>query len=118
MILDSPIPKPRPHEQLLCDETKPYLTEDASCFPLDNLSDLGWSLSEIFGRPITGTCPFGVKEGAEALRVCLEAPDSRSVFLSVGSTERKLDPQNRCFVLPGNTPTPTHLTHPGSYTNA
>ncbi|KAF8459401.1 putative GPI transamidase component Gpi16 [Terfezia claveryi] len=98
---DSPIPKPRPHDQLLCDETKPYLTEDASCFPLDNLFDLGWSLSEIFGRPITGTCPFGVKEGVEALRVCLEVPDSRPVFLSVGSQERKFDPQLRCFLLPG-----------------
>ena len=101
-VIDSPVPKPRPHEQLVCDETKPYVNQDDSCFPLDNVADLGWSLSEIFGRPVLGTCPFGIKEGIEPLRVCLEAPHARPVYPSVGAQERKLNPELRCYILPGS----------------
>ncbi|KAF8473825.1 GPI transamidase component Gpi16 [Kalaharituber pfeilii] len=99
---DSPVPKPRPHDQLVCNATKGYVHTDDACFPLDNEADLGWSLSEIFGKAVQGTCPFGVKEGVEAQRVCLEVPEARQVFISVGSKEIKLNPHLRCFVTPEN----------------
>lgn len=101
-VVDSPVPKPRPHEQLVCHEMKPYSNQDDSCFPLDNVADLGWSLSEIFGRPVLGTCPFGIKEGIEPLRVCLEAPHSRPVYPSVGAHEHTINSELRCYVLPGS----------------
>lgn len=53
---DSPIPRPRPREQLRCDGSKYYASDDV-CFPLEVKSPSAFSLEEIFGRPIRSVCP-------------------------------------------------------------
>ncbi|KAJ4288726.1 Subunit of the glycosylphosphatidylinositol transamidase complex-like protein [Collariella sp. IMI 366227] len=53
---DNPIPRPRPGNELLCDTTKPYNSHD-TCFPIDDMANQDWSLSQLFGKPIKGTCP-------------------------------------------------------------
>lgn len=52
----------------------------------------------MFGKVIKGTCPL---TDPTVLPVCLQVPDSRSVFISQGSVEKK-DPnkQQRCFEIP------------------
>ncbi|KAI5807440.1 GPI transamidase component Gpi16 [Peziza echinospora] len=97
---DSPVPKPPPSDQLVCDKSKHYAEESNTCFPMDNASDLGWSITEMFGRPLKGTCPFGLDKGAENHRVCLDMPEQRPYFASVGATEHRPSSELRCFTLP------------------
>lgn len=96
---DNPIPRPVPVEQLVCDPTKPYNSED-TCFPLERKSEAGWTLSEIFGRPIKGHCPLSDEVGTDAQTVCLRVPDDRSVFNTPGATEtRDSNDATRCYAL-------------------
>ena len=67
--VDSPIPRPQPVEQLQCDQSKPYASEDV-CFPVENLSNSEFSIQEIFGRPIRGKCP--VSQSSESGQVHLQ----------------------------------------------
>jgi len=55
-IVDSPIPRPEPSDQLRCDQGKPYASEDV-CFPIESVSNSAFSIEEIFGRSIRGACP-------------------------------------------------------------
>ncbi|PUU81748.1 GPI transamidase component PIG-T [Tuber borchii] len=98
---DSPVPKPPPIEQLSCDQEKPYAGGD-SCFPLSGVTDLPWSLSEMFGRPVRGSCPLAVVPTEEATHVCVNIAEKRSIFVSQGSEERKRSPELRCFTLHEN----------------
>ncbi|KAG5437641.1 hypothetical protein PCANB_000678 [Pneumocystis canis] len=52
---ESPIPTPKPLSQIICDKKKHHI-KSGSCFPLENFSDMEWSLSKLFGRPISGSC--------------------------------------------------------------
>ncbi|KAG4305463.1 hypothetical protein PORY_001019 [Pneumocystis oryctolagi] len=52
---ESPIPTPVPLENIVCDKKRPYIKNNA-CFPLDDFYDMEWSLSKLFGRPISGSC--------------------------------------------------------------
>jgi len=54
--VDSPIPRPQALNQLRCDQTKPYASDDV-CFPVESVSNSAFSIEEIFGRPIRGACP-------------------------------------------------------------
>lgn len=54
---NSPIPKPLPSDELRCDLSKPYAT-DYRCFPLGDNIEVSWLLSDIFGRQVSGMCPF------------------------------------------------------------
>ncbi|BFZ59762.1 Subunit of the glycosylphosphatidylinositol transamidase complex-like protein [Saitoella coloradoensis] len=58
---DNGIIKPRPGEEMACDEAKGYHNGD-TCFPVENRENLGWSLEEIFGKSVPGRCPFARKD--------------------------------------------------------
>ena len=104
MFLDNPIPRPVPHEDLVCDTSKPYSSED-TCYPLDVSHGQSWSLSEIFGRSIKGSCLATDSNGKASESVCLNVPDSRDVYTTPGSTEHKLPSgTSRCFTLPHSSP--------------
>ena len=95
-VLDNPIPRPRPHHELKCDTTKPYHAE-GGCFPLDHALGQEWTLSQIFGKPLKGTCPL---TNPDTSPVCMEVPNSRHVFTSVGAREIKSSQGNsRCYEL-------------------
>ncbi|KAK4220571.1 hypothetical protein QBC38DRAFT_462461 [Podospora fimiseda] len=61
-----------------------------------------WTLSQIFGKYIKGTCPL---TDPTVPPVCLQVPNSRSVYVSDGVLENKnLDRVSRCFEI---SPIPT-----------
>jgi len=56
-LVDDPIPRPLPVEQLNCDSSKFYHQYGDACMPLNGPSMPAFSVSEVFGRPIRGNCP-------------------------------------------------------------
>ncbi|CAG8111573.1 unnamed protein product [Penicillium salamii] len=93
----NPIPRPVPNDQLVCDTSKPYHSDD-TCYPLEKTSDKAWSLTEVFGRTINGICPLAEVEGSGEQSVCLHVPHERGVFISEGAEEiKKDDGFTRCF---------------------
>lgn len=98
--IDNPIPRPGRREDLLCDTSKGYPTEDA-CYPLDASQRQSWGLSEIFGRPIKGSCLGAITNSTNDPSVSLRVPQERDVYISGGAVEH-LDPGgfSRSFTLP------------------
>ncbi|KAI9150188.1 GPI transamidase component GPI16 [Paramyrothecium foliicola] len=93
---DNPIPRPPPAHELRCDTSKPYHS-DNTCFPADHLEGQEWTLADVFGRPMKGTCPL---TDPEVPPVCLQVPHSRAVYSSAGSHERKdASGLSRCYKL-------------------
>ncbi|KAJ9614101.1 Subunit of the glycosylphosphatidylinositol transamidase complex-like protein [Cladophialophora chaetospira] len=98
---DNPIPRPIPHEQLVCDETKPYHSHD-TCYPRDMVDELSWSLKDVFGRTMAGTCPLADDDSPDAYPVCLNVPHDRTVLVGHSGFEIKSDPgpdESRCYSL-------------------
>ncbi|KAI9795914.1 MAG: Subunit of the glycosylphosphatidylinositol transamidase complex-like protein [Candelina submexicana] len=99
---DNPIPRPVPAEDLICDTSKSYASGEA-CYPLDVTYEQPWSLTEIFGKSIKGSCPLSSAEDREVETVCLCVPNERNVFVSVGAEEVRHDNGVlRCYKLPEN----------------
>ncbi|MCJ1313164.1 Subunit of the glycosylphosphatidylinositol transamidase complex-like protein [Agyrium rufum] len=97
---DNPIPRPIPRDELQCDTSKPYHLMNDACFPVEPAYHRPWSLTEIFGRPIKGTCLSKQIGPVESRPVCLTVPHDRTVFSSTGVIEHKLESANyRCFTL-------------------
>ena len=98
-LADNPIPRPAPREELVCDISKPYSSDDA-CYPVDVSNGQPWSLTEIFGRPIKGRCLSTDCEGQASDSVCIEVPHEREVYTSAGAEEHKHQTGNsRCFAF-------------------
>lgn len=97
---DNPIPRPVPSEQLICDQSKSYASPD-TCWPADTSVGQSWTLREIFGRQLKGSCLATDSQGQREESVCLHVPHERGVYISGGAIERK-DPSgnSRCFTLP------------------
>ncbi|KAI9827889.1 MAG: Subunit of the glycosylphosphatidylinositol transamidase complex-like protein [Phylliscum demangeonii] len=56
---DNPIPRPVAPQDLVCDPTKPYASDEA-CYPLDSTAtEPAWTLAEVFGRGMRGVCALG-----------------------------------------------------------
>ncbi|KAH8201405.1 hypothetical protein TruAng_004405 [Truncatella angustata] len=91
----NPIPRPPPGHELKCNTTKEYHSGD-TCFPIETLSPQDWTLSELFGRSMKGSCPLA---DSTIPPICIQAPHSRDVFTSAGVTELKLKDTERCFLV-------------------
>ncbi|KKY24382.1 putative gpi transamidase component gpi16 [Phaeomoniella chlamydospora] len=52
-------------------------------------SNIPWSLQELFGRPIAGSCPLIEEVGPNSTPVCLKVPHDRKVLTSAGAIESK-----------------------------
>ncbi|KAI9771399.1 MAG: Subunit of the glycosylphosphatidylinositol transamidase complex-like protein [Geoglossum umbratile] len=99
---DNPIPRPRPVEDLICDGSKPYAADDL-CYPLDSAFDQPWSLSEVFGRPIKGSCPLTEDYGEDSEAVCMNVSNEREVYTSSGAIEHRYPGGFfRCYKLTGD----------------
>ena len=97
--LDNPIPRPVPADQLECDPSKPYNSDD-TCYPLEITSEKPWSLKEVFGRKMSGLCPLTDKEGPGSKPVCLNVRDERDVYVTAGAFETKnSDGLSRCYTI-------------------
>ena len=99
---DNPIPRPVPNEELVCDQSKPYHSQD-TCYPLDMINSPSWSLRDVFGRPMSGSCPLTDEEGPNAMSVCIEVPHAQQIFISASGFEVKSPagqlPESRCYQL-------------------
>lgn len=65
-----------PADKLVCDESKSYNSED-TCYPLENSSATDWSLVEIFGRSIPGSCPL-IDDNSND--ICIKVPSDWKVL--------------------------------------
>ena len=93
---DNPIPRPVPYEELKCDTSKPYNSQD-TCYPLDEAGDSDWSLTQVFGRAVKGSCPLSEDDSEP---VCINVPHARDVYTSGGAIENKHDTGfSRCYKL-------------------
>src|SRR5690606_32487232 len=97
---NGPIPKPKERHQLVCDGSKEYLTTDDACLPLDNVKDQQFTLRDVFGRAVRGSCPLD-EGGNGREQVCLNVPEERGVYLSEGYQEQKVSKSLRCYALKG-----------------
>jgi GPI-anchor transamidase subunit T len=100
---DNPIPRPIPQEELICDESKPYHSHD-TCYPLITTDETAWSLSDVFGRKMAGTCPLADDQDSstDAKPICLMVPHERQVSITHSGFEVKSPPgpgEHRCYAL-------------------
>jgi len=89
---DNPIPRPLPIDQVECDTSKPYNSED-SCFPLEKKTEPAWNLAEVFGRHIKGHCPLTGQESQSAATVCLNIPSERKIEVVMNPQSADYDVQ-------------------------
>ncbi|KAF2397018.1 GPI transamidase component Gpi16 [Trichodelitschia bisporula] len=105
---DNPIPRPLPTEDLECDTSKPYHAED-SCYPLDKGTEPGWSLEQVFGRAIKGSCPlstewWGDEMMAGGKTVCINVDPERTVDVRSAKPYGEVkEGHMRCYQLPDGT---------------
>ncbi|KAF3211031.1 Subunit of the glycosylphosphatidylinositol transamidase complex-like protein [Orbilia oligospora] len=105
---DSPVPRPRDQHELICDTSKPYASNEY-CYPMDNSIDLPWSLSDLFGRTISGGCPFAIKTPTEETQhVCIHAPENKLKTMETlelaAPAPTEGQPDLKCYVLRENLP--------------
>ncbi|KAL9101880.1 MAG: hypothetical protein Q9163_002901 [Psora crenata] len=113
---DNPIPRPVPKEGLLCNDSKAYPQDDA-CYPSDVTRGQSWTLAEIFGRPIQGSCLAANAYGKARDSVCLHVPDERETISPPHAIEtRNQSGACRCYALDPAEPFEMVLSHLGPQT--
>ncbi|KAF2149428.1 Gpi16 subunit, GPI transamidase component [Myriangium duriaei CBS 260.36] len=94
-----PIPRPPPIEQIACDTSKYYNGFD-TCYPADRTAERAWSLKDIFGRPIQGSCPLNQQAEQQVGEIELRIPQSRSANADV--SPKSSSAHSRFYQLPRN----------------
>ena len=113
---DNPIPRPIPSENLQCDQSKPYAGREA-CYPSDANLGQSWTIAEIFGRPIQGSCLAEDSQGQLRDSVCIHVPHEREVNPYGEAVEHKNERRmSRCFAIPATKPFEMVLSHLGPQT--
>lgn len=112
---DNPIPRPVPNEALRCDNSKPYASNDA-CYPSDISLGQSWTIAEIFGRPIQGSCLAEDAQGQPQDSIYFNIPDEREVYISAGTETKHNSGTTRSFELPKSDPFEMTLSHMGLQT--
>ena len=113
---DNPIPRPIPSENLQCDQSKPYAGSQA-CYPSDANRGQSWTIAEIFGRPIQGSCLSEDSQGQLRDSVCIHVPHEREVNPYGEAVETKNEGRaSRCFAIPPSKPFEMVLSHIGPQT--
>ncbi|KAL4983763.1 GPI transamidase component PIG-T [Aspergillus falconensis] len=95
----NPIPRPVPADKLVCDTSKPYHARD-TCYPLETTAGKSWSISELFGRTISGSCPL---TDSQEESVCLRTSLTQEVRPLPESVDAKIfDQFTRCYTPPSS----------------
>ena len=107
---DNPIPRPVSNEELLCDESKSYHSSDI-CYPSDRVEELSWSIKDVFGRHVPGSCTLAEQSGPALQPICLEVPHERNVMIMSGLEIKSPpgEPELRCYQLNSDEPFDMHL---------
>jgi len=112
---NNPIPRPLPNEGLRCDGSKSYASNDA-CYPSDVSLGQSWTIAEIFGRPIQGSCLAEDAEGRPQDSVYFNVPNEREVHISAGIETKHDSGTSRSFELPKSEQFEMILSHVGPQT--
>lgn len=99
---DNPIPRPLPMDQIECDTSKPYHSED-TCYPLNKGTEPSWTLEEVFGKPLKGACPLTEQNGDKINTVCINTPPERTLNINTtGEFTQSMSVFDtlRCYELP------------------
>ena len=99
---DNPIPRPLPIEEIECDTSKYYNSQD-TCLPLIKGTEVAWTLEEVFGKPLKGACPLTEQTGIEAHTLCINIPPERTADVNTTGqfTTASLGADTlRCYKLP------------------
>jgi len=113
--LDNPIPRPRPSEDLQCDTSKPYASNEA-CYPSDASSGQSWTVAEIFGRPIQGSCLAEDGQGNPRDSVVMSIPSDREIHINSGIETKSESGTSRSIELPNSGAFEMVLSHLGPQT--
>ena len=79
---DDPIPRPKPIEEIECDTSKHYNSDD-TCYPSRSDAEMAWSLSKIFGTPVRGSCHLA--DSQHKFDITLEVAEDRNVNLTTAT---------------------------------
>ncbi|KAK9449070.1 GPI transamidase component PIG-T [Limtongia smithiae] len=90
-----PVPRPPDAWDLKCNTSKPYHS-DSICFPLATAEEITWSLSDIFGRKVQGTCLAA--DDTNSRSVCAQITKSWSLGWEGGIFTSSED-NNYCYQL-------------------
>lgn len=105
-----------PTEHLQCDQSKPYAGNEA-CYPSDANLGQSWTIAEIFGRPIQGSCLAKDSHGRFRDSICINVPHEREVNPYGDAVETKNEAgTGRCFAIPASKPFEMILSHIGPQT--
>lgn len=98
--LDNPIPRPLPIEEITCDTSKPYNSQD-SCYPLTRTAESSWSLNDVFGTALRGACPLTDDSEGSSHTVCINVPPEREIEVkTAGQYDELRSDTLRCYKLP------------------
>ena len=99
--VDDPIPRPLPFDQLVCDTNISY-PEENYCYPIDLSETQGFTLKEIFGRAVQGTCLSTQGSEIAPPPICISAAHDLDVFTTEGVKEHKASSEtfSRCLTIP------------------
>lgn len=89
--------------QLTCDQTKFYSKYGDACFPAPSDTLAGFKVSEVFGRPLKGSCPLSEINGEIPAALCLDTSASPTVhpFPEGGYHTEEVDEHTKCWRMPG-----------------
>ena len=94
----------------MCNDTKAY--DNDACYPTDVTRGQSWTLAEIFGRHMQGSCMAEDRES-----VCIHIPEDRETHSPPDAVEiRREDGDSRCYVINPTEPFEMVLSHLGPQT--
>ncbi|KAI9724171.1 MAG: Subunit of the glycosylphosphatidylinositol transamidase complex-like protein [Chrysothrix sp. TS-e1954] len=96
---DDPIPRPVPQNTLPCDDSKEYGVFGDSCFPKPAESLEGFSLEEVFGRPIQGTCPLVSQDDRYPPTLCIDEATKPGIEVRTNGSYSEGGRDSRCFAM-------------------
>ena len=94
----------------MCDDTKSY--DDDACYPSDITRGQSWTLAEIFGRRMQGSCLM-----EDRASLCLNIPEERETLSPPDAIEEREEAGgSRCFIINPTEPFEMVLSHLGPQT--
>lgn len=98
---DNPIPRPLPQEEMRCNDTKWYHGYGDSCYPIERPDFPDFSLEQVFGRKLKGTCPLIDDAEDQPASLCITPAGGQTVEVRSGGPygEHRVADQ-RCFRMP------------------
>ncbi|KAB8346269.1 hypothetical protein FH972_023313 [Carpinus fangiana] len=98
---DDPIPRPYPQDQMLCDKDKWYNQYGDSCYPVEQPPFPDFTLEQVFGRKLKGTCPLIDDANDKPTSICVAPAGGQTVEIkSAGAYKETKSSGQRCFRMP------------------